>query len=464
MGKFLGHNEYMEIQDFREKDAIFQLHNYAPVAPFDFYRDVFPVGSFERLGHQEDNKPNGIMLSIDKDKNSNKKHKGTHTILTDGLEQLSEALEHPFVICSPIGYFGRSRKASSASLLYALTLDIDYVDSNNLDHLLCDRYTDKAGYGAIPVPTYTVNSGHGIHMYYVLEKPVAMYPDNQKELLRLKKYLVDLIWDKYVSYDVDKKECLGLVQGFRMVGSKTKIFEEKVTAYKTGEKCTLEWLESFDREGKLKLKIKEQTSMSLREAKEKYPEWYEKRVVQKQPAGLRDWRPKRDLYDWWKRKAAVGIRYGHRYFGIMALAIYASKCGIKYEELESDALDLQAMFETRGDDPFTVEDMYNALEAYNESYRMFPRKDIARLTALEIPPNKRNRRSQVEHLTRCRAVQNVDYPNGEWRNYEGRPKGSGTKQDLVLNYKKEHPKATQREIAKALGVSPTTVNKWLKMN
>lgn len=460
-------NVLMEIYDFDEKQAIMQLHGFSAVKPFDFYRDIFPVGSFERLGHQEDEKPNGIMLSINADKNSNKKRRGEHTILTDGFEQLSVALEHPFVITSPISYFGRSRKASNASLLYALTLDIDYVNSNNLDHLLTERFDLEPRYGTLPVPTYTVNTGHGIHLYYVLEKPVPMYPDNQKELLRLKEFLVELVWDEYVSYDVSKKECLGLTQGFRMVGSRSKVFNKRITAYKTGEKCTLEWLESFDREGKLKLKIKEQTSMSLREAKEKYPEWYEKRVILKQPVGLRDWRPKRDLYDWWKRKAEVGIKYGHRYFGVMALAIYAAKCGIDYEELESDALELQAMFETRGDDPFTVEDMYNALEAYNESYRTFPRKDIARLTALEIPPNKRNYQSQRDHLEEARALRDIRqrrkgtnwWDNG---NRDGRPVGSGTKKELILNYKEEHPKATQREIAKALGVSPTTVNKWLK--
>ena len=454
-------NVYMEICEFAEKEAVLQLHGAESVEPNDFYRDIFPVGSFERLGHQEDQKPNGIMLSIDVDRTSKRKRKGEHTILTDGFEQLSEALEHPFVIMSPISYFGRSRKASNASLLYALTLDIDYVDANNLEHLISTRYATEPGYGAIPEPTYTVNSGHGVHLYYVLEKPVPMYPDNQKELLRLKEFLVDLIWDKYVSYDVSKKECLGLVQGFRMVGSKSKVFNETITAYKTGEKCTLDWLESFDRTGKLKLNIREQSSMSLREAKEKYPDWYERRVVKKQPANFPDFYFKRDLYDWWKRRALTEIQYGHRYFGIMALAIYAAKCGIEYEELEQDALDLQAAFEARGEELFTIDDMYNALEAYNDSYRTFPRKDIARLTGLEIQPNKRNHQPQRDHLEEARAIRDIRqkrkgtnwWDNG---NRDGRP----TKEKQIREWREANPSGTKADCQRETGISRPTILKW----
>ena len=50
------------------------------VEPLEFYREVFPVGSFERKGHYEDAKGNGIALIIP--------HKGRHVkrrTLTDEL-------------------------------------------------------------------------------------------------------------------------------------------------------------------------------------------------------------------------------------------------------------------------------------------------------------------------------------------------------------------------------------------
>ena len=41
------------------------------------------------------------------------------------------------------------------------------------------------------------------------------------------------------------------------------------------------------------------------------------------------------------------ISAGHRYFGIMALAIYAKKCGISYEELERDAFGFLEILDNR---------------------------------------------------------------------------------------------------------------------
>ena len=35
-----------------------------PVTPFEFYREIFPVGSFERKGHFEDAKGNGIAVTV----------------------------------------------------------------------------------------------------------------------------------------------------------------------------------------------------------------------------------------------------------------------------------------------------------------------------------------------------------------------------------------------------------------
>ena len=38
------------------------------ITPYEFYREVFPVGSFERRGHFEDAKGNGIAVTIPKGK------------------------------------------------------------------------------------------------------------------------------------------------------------------------------------------------------------------------------------------------------------------------------------------------------------------------------------------------------------------------------------------------------------
>ena len=77
-----------------------------------------------------------------------------------------------------------------------------------------------------------------------------------------------------------------------------------------------------------------------------------------------------------------------------------------------------------------------------------------------MPVNKRNGRKQAVHLMGARAIQEInDRVNGtDWRAGNGRK----PKCDLVRSYAFEHSDASQREIAAALGVSKTTVNKWLK--
>ena len=43
---------------------------------------------------------------------------------------------------------------------------------------------------------------------------------------------------------------------------------------------------------------------------------------------------------------------------------------------------------------------------------------------------------------------------------EGRPRGSGTKEELIKEYIKNNPDANITEIAKTLGISRTTVYKY----
>ena len=48
---------------YREKND--HLRQYLElVTPFEFYREIFPEGSFERKGHFEDAKGNGIALVV----------------------------------------------------------------------------------------------------------------------------------------------------------------------------------------------------------------------------------------------------------------------------------------------------------------------------------------------------------------------------------------------------------------
>ena len=278
----------------------------------------------------------------------------------------------------------------------------------------------------------------------------------------LRRELTRKIWYGSITELEDNVQYESLFQGFRVVGSVTKN-GDRTRAYKTGERVTLDYLNQFVLPEFRAEGFGYVSNLTLQEAKEKYPDWYEKRIVQKQPKGT--WTTKRDLYDWWKRKIYDGAKNGHRYYCLMMLAIYAKKAGISEEELEKDAVEIGGFLKTLDktkENPFTNQDVLDALEAYNDRYITFPINSISYLTDIKIEKNKRNFRDQSQHVKMMNLIRDMDDPDATWRNKEGRPKGSGTKKKLVQDYAKENPHASVTEIARNLNVSRTTVYKYLK--
>jgi hypothetical protein len=422
------------------------------VEAFGFYRALFPEGSFERLGHPEDNRPNGIAVKIGKN------GKAMRMTMTDDLELVRELDgDSGFVISSPIGYFGKRRAAKFASEMFALTFDLDDVGIEQLENVL-----HQMGNGIMPRATYIVNSGTGLHLYYQFETPIPMKPYNQQVMKRLKDGLTEVVWNTWTSERGEEPESQGIMQGFRMVGTASKLGGKyPVAAWKFGEPVTFEHLRHYAKEKvgnntrtleEIGVSLQYEPELSLDEAKKKYPSWYERRIVRGEPKGR--WTAKRDLYDWWKREMDTKIVVGHRYFAVMTLAVYAVKCGIGEDELRRDAysfLDDYDSFSPRGN-RFTKDDIEAALSAYLESYTTFPRAEIARLTGVTIPKNKRNGRPQLEHLKIARFARDINHPDGSWR---GRKSKAGT----VREYFRAHPDATNYRAAKDLGLHQSTVAK-----
>ena len=193
-----------------------------PVEPYEFYREIFPEGSFERKGHFEDRKGNGIAVTVPKgevDKATGialqieGDGKAKRCTITDELDELRELQDTDFTIMSPISYFGRRRCGKNARYLYALVFDLDGVGMPQLRDTLHQMNKD-----ILPQATFVVNSGTGLHLYYVLKDPVPMYPYNQKCLKELKYSLTRQIWNKFTS-TIKEPQMQGILQGFRVVGS-----------------------------------------------------------------------------------------------------------------------------------------------------------------------------------------------------------------------------------------------------
>ena len=74
-----------------------------PVTPFEFYREIFPVGSFERKGHYEDEKGNGIAITVPKAAGIALEvkdgGKAKHYTITDELSELLRFLIRTLLSC-----------------------------------------------------------------------------------------------------------------------------------------------------------------------------------------------------------------------------------------------------------------------------------------------------------------------------------------------------------------------------
>lgn len=418
------------------------------VTPFSFYRDLFPTGSFERKGHFEDNKPNGILIEFEDD------GKAKRETITDDLEALCKPRKG-FTIFSPISYYGYQRSGVNARFIYAMTFDLDGVGMPQIKDLLHQMKNN-----VIPTATYIANSGNGLHLYYVFKEPIPMYPQNQKYLKAVKYALTKRVWNGYTS-TIEQPQVQGVLQGFRVVGSPSKFgVEYPVRVFRHGERFTLQELIDFipdiDFSGLDEVRaLEKQSKISLEQAKKKYPEWYERRIEKGEKRGR--WTVKRDLYDWWLGRIRKEIQVGHRYYGIMTLAIYAKKCGIDEDELRKDAFSLLEPYEGKTIDDnnhFEKQHIIDALELYNEDYVTFPRDDIAKLTGLRIDPNKRNGRKQEQHMQVMRAIQNVVNPN--WREGNGRPSA----EHIVQEWQKNNPQGSKSACKSETKLSYPTIRKW----
>jgi hypothetical protein len=444
-----------EKQLYKAKVEWFHENEYEEVDPLAFYREIFPVGSFQDKGHTERKAGNGMLIY----KNEHGQH--WHKLIFDDLTEIPNWYGVEDVYIRSASFIGKNTKNENASMIYALVFDLDGQGITELQ--MVTQFMRKGT--NIPKATFVVLSGHGLHLYYVLETPIRATMNNIRKLNKLKEGMTKLIWNRYTS-NIDKIQFQYCLQGFRMVGSASKMGKRyPVRAYRfSDEHYTIEelvsWIPKLKEWDEYRIDITERDTVPKETAKKLWPEWYEYRINQRQS---NKWHIKRDLYDWWKNKIVEGATYGHRYFCIMCLAIFAIKCDISEEELKRDALELVPILDRLSNDKdpksrFTEDDVLSALHGYRENFKTWGRDKLALVSAIPMAPNKRNYRTRAEHLVLARGIKDIKKKMGEV--VEGRPKGSGTKKEIIVQWKLEHPKGRKADCHRDTGIDPKTIRKW----
>ena len=450
-------------KNYKEVKDLLSFH-YKEVEGEEFYRYIFPNNQNEGEYSGDYSKPNAIYLYEDERDRGTERRLRRRIMLNDTWEEdYREFVENnPMTLCSGLAYRGMVNRLEYSQQMNALVFDLDSVGKDELLTLFL-RIGKEPGLRRLPQPTFIVMSGTGLHLYYVFDEPIDLFPNIKLQLKELKYDLTFKMWEYKATSQEKQIQYQSINQGFRMVGSKNDKYDLPVKAFRTGHRVTLDYINAYADEKKNQVDIKRRfrpSQYTKEESKEKFPEWYQRVVVEKN-RNQKKWDIKRDLYDWWLRQSHK-VKGGHRYFYLMCMVIYAVKCNIPKEEVEEDMYEkFKELSQIEHSNPLEEEDIISALETYDRQYYNFTIDDIEKLTDIRIERNKRNYRNQKLHLKGARAIQEINDPNHQWRNKEGRPKGSGTKEDLVKEYIRKNPNDNPTEIARNLGISRPTVYKYI---
>ncbi|MCD8062190.1 MAG: hypothetical protein LUE13_07635 [Akkermansiaceae bacterium] len=442
-----------------------------------FYRYIFPVTEKSTERHEDFSHPHALYLyrderdmdaaAEDEQQKTGHRRLRRRIIYSDtwAADYQEYVEQNPLTLCSGLMYRKRANTLENAQQANALIFDLDEVGVEELQNIFALFEFPPERIRSIPVPTFIVMSGRGLHLYYVFDQPVALYPNIKVQMKQLKYDLTYRFWNPKVTSRSKQIQYQSISQGFRMPGSINEKYGVEVLAFQSAGRISLATLNKYADHPEDQVDVLrpfQPSRMTREQAREAYPEWYERVVVKGQKAAKKwDIRSKQGfaLYDWW-RGHLHDIQGGHRYYYLMCLAIYACKCDVPRDKLLAD---MQEDFDylkkhVSHTNEMTGEEIHSAMEMYSKEYYNFKIEDIELLTNIRIERNRRNYNNQKDHLEEARGIRDIRMrrQNKDWRDGNGRP----AKDQLIHEYRAAHPEASVSEVAKALGISRPTVYKW----
>lgn len=412
--------EYIREQ-YDEKNMVLSQYG-EQVNPYTLYEDIF--GDMQ----QE------IPVVVIGDENDNEK-----TIRKMSIEDaVSFGLCRNDVLIGGCTYFNCWISKKSAKDIHTFIIDYDNAYSGTLLNAL--RADWRSGNGEpFAKPTYIVNSGTGLHLYFVLTEPIPNYHNMTANIDRLYRELA--IQQSRRVYCHRQVQWFG--QDFRCAGGLNK-YDWENTVFRVGEKWDADALARavgldlhFTRYG-------EKRTQKPQERKHK----------RRQSEG---WKTNRAFYDYSLKTCIEKTHEGNRYMSMCALSAIAYKCGVDRDELERDLNGLLPEYNKKSERKVTVKEIRSAMKMYNSKAALTPRESLEHWQGWEYKPIKRNGRKQAEHLKRARLVQTLDYPDGEWR-------GKQSKQDIVLQWQRDNPEGRKCDCIRDLGVDRKTVSKYWRQD
>lgn len=366
------------------------------------------------------------------------------------------------VYVAPATFINGCYKADTCRNIHALVVDIDRIDWETLEAII---QNGNLG-GMTPMPSYIVNSGSGVHFYYVFERPVPFYHTNRKALKTMYRTLCGITKKNIHA----KTDFHAITQPFRLPGSQTKL-GQTAAAWRTGEKWSVALLGRRLNVDVSEMELAERPLLSQKEHAAAKAQRAAEAGKPKSAAKKKKWKSSLEgnegFYRYCLQRCYEETPEGSRYLSMVALTMVAYKVRFPKEKLEKDLTELLAHYNQIGKYMKEAE-IKKALRAYNSKADMTPSAGLEARFGWDFDRERKKKREKQEAKGRlrtkeetwkiARSTRDILFPDGEWR-YRG---GAPTKEQQIRDWRAEHPEGTPKECIAATGISKNTVYKWWK--
>ncbi|MBR3603824.1 MAG: hypothetical protein IKL48_03985 [Elusimicrobiaceae bacterium] len=416
--------EYIQEQ-FEGKNGVLQAFG-EQVDPYTFYEDLF--------GDLELEVP---VVIIDEDETGKKIQSMTVESAIDFGRCRND------VLLGSCTYFNNWISKKSAKELYGFIIDFDNAYSGVVQNALMNDWKGPNGED-FAKPTYIVNSGTGLHLYFVLDEPLSVYHSILENVDQVYRALA--IQQSRRNYI--KREVQWFGQDFRMAGALNK-YDWENSVFRIGDKWNINDLAknleidcSFERGANIKLHQKKRKRRIARNG----------------------WSTNRAFYDCALRNCREKTKEGNRYMSMCALSVIAFKCSkynhknlnpVTREELERDLLSLLPGYNKDANRMIKEKEIYSAMKMFNNRAMLTPKARLEDWQGWKYTPIKRNGRKRADHIVVMNTMKSLKKQLGEDVK-DGRPSAK----EKVQQFRAEHTEATKAECIRVTGLSKPTVYKW----
>jgi len=415
------------VREFLQKSAFLATH-FPRVAPLDYWEKCLP----ER-----------IILVRDKDIRDELPHMGhvrlIERVWKDDLDSIllfnRELARYTYVPYQV--FFDDFPREELLREVRAFVVDLDRVSPKGVQ-----MFVQKVLPTLQVQPNFLVNSGHGLHVVWMLKTPVQAYRWRKPYLKAIQEELQNLIDGKTFPWDVDRRP---LIQAYRLPGFPTKLQGAELDAEAFLVRPSFAMVEELEEWFNLRPKRPAMVKSFLP------PEEHRRRHYERRLEKVTYLPNARGLFDWLLRRVwKEGTQEGKRYLTMCALVVAAWKSRVPLnrvrEELEM-LVDAWNELTEHGRYRHRVKpkEIDKALSLYNSKATLVRREVLAEWTGLSIPKRKRNGLSREAHIKKMNLIRSLHKDERAKKAREMKRQGFPVSQ-----------------IASRLGVSKRTVFRYLQ--